>query len=211
MSAIGKFICWFDSIEWTPEAVTAAGTIALAFLTLILAAGTLFLWCATRRLVIGAEKTAEQQLRAYVHVSAINISRARSLSKNWTIQASWNNFGDTPTRDFAACTNNEVINITDIANFAFTDRPDAQKFFGLIGPSQSVNPPPIDFDNGALREASMESRAFLIWGHAEYHDVFRKTPMRKTEFGFRVMVKGNPESSACLIWFEPTEKHNEAT
>lgn len=68
MSAVRQFICWFASIDWTPEAVTAAGTIALAFLTLVLAVGTLFLWLATRHLVRGTEKTAGQQLRAYLSI-----------------------------------------------------------------------------------------------------------------------------------------------
>jgi hypothetical protein len=54
------------SIDWTPEAVTAAGTVAIAFLTFVLAFGTIFLWTATKRLVKGAEDTAERQLRAYV-------------------------------------------------------------------------------------------------------------------------------------------------
>jgi hypothetical protein len=66
MPTIRQFLCWFASIDWTPEAVTAAGTTALAFLTLVLAVGTFFLWLATRRLVRGSEKTARAQLRAYV-------------------------------------------------------------------------------------------------------------------------------------------------
>jgi hypothetical protein len=57
---------WSIGINWTPEAVTAAATVVLAILTLTLALGTFGLWLATRRLVRGAEDTAERQLRAYV-------------------------------------------------------------------------------------------------------------------------------------------------
>ena len=59
-------IRWIRSINWTPDAIIAAATIALAFLTLVLAIGTFFLWMATRQLVIDAERTSERQLRAYV-------------------------------------------------------------------------------------------------------------------------------------------------
>ena len=66
MSSDSNWFMWFRAIEWTPEAVTAAATVVLAFLTFILAFGSVCLWLATRRLVRGAEDTAERQLRAYV-------------------------------------------------------------------------------------------------------------------------------------------------
>jgi hypothetical protein len=51
MSTIGQFYSRIISTNWTPEAITAAGTVALACLTFILAFGTIFLWRATIRLV----------------------------------------------------------------------------------------------------------------------------------------------------------------
>lgn|SRR6266542_1207086 len=60
------FYYWIMNVDWNSEAVTAAATVALAVLTLVLAFGTIFLYFATRRLVIGAEDTARRQLRAYV-------------------------------------------------------------------------------------------------------------------------------------------------
>jgi hypothetical protein len=94
MSTVRQIICWFASIDWTPEAITAAGTIALAFLTLVLTIGTLFLWLATRRLVRGSEKTAERQLRAYIF--ADNAMVIGVNSSNQFIQATFRNSGQTP-------------------------------------------------------------------------------------------------------------------
>lgn len=92
---VKQFICWFAFINWTPEAVTAAGTIALAFLTLVLAVGTLFLWFATRRLVKGSEKTAERQLRAYMN-NVSTIIRNVEVGKVPEVRVEIKNWGHTP-------------------------------------------------------------------------------------------------------------------
>lgn len=84
---------WFFSIDWTPESVTAAGTIALAFLTLVLAGGTIFLWLATRRLVKDSENTAQRQLRAYVFVTEVKVTRWPSGQH---IAVQFKNAGQTP-------------------------------------------------------------------------------------------------------------------
>jgi hypothetical protein len=68
--------CWFESIDWTPEAITAAATVVLACLTFILAFGTIFLWIATRKLVRGAEKNSERQLRAYISIVSGDVGSA---------------------------------------------------------------------------------------------------------------------------------------
>lgn len=67
---------WFTDIDWKPEAITAAATVTLACLTLVLSAGIVFLWLATRRLVVGGENNAERQLRAYLAIkprNAVNV------------------------------------------------------------------------------------------------------------------------------------------
>jgi hypothetical protein len=103
MSAVRQFICWFASIDWTSDAVTAAGTIALAFLTLVLAVGTLFLWRITRRLVIGTEETAKAQLRAYVFVSGAHLENI-GMGQTPYAQVTIKNFGQTPAYKMAQWT-----------------------------------------------------------------------------------------------------------
>jgi hypothetical protein len=95
-----SFLNWLLSIDWTPETVTAAGTVALAFLTLVLAAGTFFLWLATRSLVKGAEDTARKQLRAYIGVEPGGIIRLQGsdlLRGHYIIR----NVGGIPAKDIA--------------------------------------------------------------------------------------------------------------
>ena len=100
MSLIRGWIGWFMEINWDSGAVTAAATVVLAAMTVILAFGTLFLWLATKRLVRGAENTAERELRAYVGVHLLQ----RPDGANPTfdgIKGPWialeiRNFGKTP-------------------------------------------------------------------------------------------------------------------
>ena len=70
-------------------------TAILAVATVVLAVGTGFLWNATRRLVRGAEQTAERQLRAYVSVESATIT---GLQTGFTPTARLRvkNFGQTP-------------------------------------------------------------------------------------------------------------------
>jgi len=95
-----------------------------------------------------------------------------------------------------------------LETFDFHDEPDAQTFHGLIGPNQSVNPPPIPVADIHLFGASDDDTALLIWGWAEYQDVFSAT-IHRTEFGFRVWIEGNILGKS-LIRFESTQKHNAA-
>jgi hypothetical protein len=85
---------WLPSVDWTPEAITAAATVTLACLTFVLAFGTIFLWLATRKLVSSAEMTAERELRAYVFNGHANVVR---FDENTPVaQVVLKNFGQTP-------------------------------------------------------------------------------------------------------------------
>src|SRR5579859_4419557 len=88
---------WFMAIDWTPEAVTAAATVTLACLTFVLAWGTVFLWRVTKRLVKGAERTAERQLRAYINYSKGSVVRWDSASP--IVQAAFRNHGQPPAHN----------------------------------------------------------------------------------------------------------------
>jgi hypothetical protein len=66
----------------------------LALFTFCLFVATLYLWSATKQLVVGAERTAERQLRAYVYVRKTNFKAADdgTLKISYRIE----NFGHTP-------------------------------------------------------------------------------------------------------------------
>jgi hypothetical protein len=108
VSIINQFYSWIISINWTPEAITAAGTVSLACLTFILAFGTIFLWRATIRLVKSAEQTAERQLRAYV---SVEITAHPSLDALFAEAAfKIKNRGQTPTHKMTQWVGMDVLN-----------------------------------------------------------------------------------------------------
>lgn len=65
----------------------------VALFTFLLFLATWGLWLATKKLVRGAEQTAEQQLRAYVYFKE---AKATVSSDTWKINYRIDNFGQTP-------------------------------------------------------------------------------------------------------------------
>src|SRR4051794_34862844 len=95
-------IDWFSCVDWSPEAVTAAATVVLAVITFGLAACTLALWLATKRLVRDTEKQAIVAQRAYVKMSHMppglvfsNI-RENNIVDKVSIRICVKNYGQTP-------------------------------------------------------------------------------------------------------------------
>ena len=87
----------------TNDHLLIALNVLLVLGTGVLAVFTAKLWIATDRLVSGADKTAETQLRAYVALSEISttfILDQRGIH-GWRVNAIWRNFGRTPTRKMA--------------------------------------------------------------------------------------------------------------
>jgi hypothetical protein len=198
MSTIRQFICWFMSIDWTPEAVTAASTIALAFLTLVLAVGTLFLWLATRRLVRGSEKTAERQLRAYVfiHEGVIKLmNNDTAIMAHITLR----NFGATPGYDFKSWTNIRIGN-PDEPIFGQRKSPGQTS---IIGPLSDISAPsqfiPITPDGRSAINNGIKK--ILLWGEGAYMDAFGTSwtfVFKDTNGGLEITNTDN--STGRLLW-----------
>jgi hypothetical protein len=155
--------------------------------------------------------TAQRQLRAYVFLDLIDLPRLNvpgTHNMQRKIKIAWKNFGGTRTRRFIAKVSHDVLDLSKqpLETFDFHDEPNAQTFHGLIGPSQSVNPPLIPVCD--IHLVGDSDTALVIWGWAEYQDVFSPT-IHRTEFGFRVWIEGDISGNG-LIWFESTEKHNAA-
>jgi hypothetical protein len=195
------------------EEIIAVGTVFIAVFTIVLGLFTVSLAGSTDKLVKGADKTAERQLRAYVFLDGIDLRKFNDAVPNispWRFRIAWKNAGNTRARGLISKVSHDVVDLTQqpLETFAFQDEPDAQMFRGLIGPSQSVNPTPIPVIDLHLHSAGDGETALLIWGWAEYQDVFSET-VHRTEFGFRVLIEGNILSNH-IVRFEPTEKHNAA-
>jgi hypothetical protein len=90
----GGFYCFFAAHDkfWV-----ALGTLILALFTGALGFATIFLWRATKRLVVGADENARRQLRAYVSVTMAHVSsfaKDEYISVRFTLM----NRGLTPAR-----------------------------------------------------------------------------------------------------------------
>jgi hypothetical protein len=199
MSTAWRLICWFESIDWTPEAISAAATVVLATLTFILAFGTVFLWLATKRLVRGTEKTAERQLRAYVGIVNGNLDieiTDKAITARATIRVK--NFGQTPAYDAMckcgienATTFSEAINskqISIVGKNTIFPQADQRIMFG----NNFVAPP------GELPFST------FVFGQISYLDAFGRS--RWTNFRFTAHF-GPGASRADLA---PCEEGNEA-
>jgi hypothetical protein len=170
---VKQFIDWILSIEWTPEAVTAAGTVALAFLTLVLAAGTFFLWLATRRLVKGSERTAERQLRAYIGVEPGGVFR---LQGNDLLMGLYiiRNVGGIPAKNIAMFSltdyyedgSQRTFNIEQLYQTTNAIVPNAKMAFGTASSVDSLA------DAKEHETASGVTGFIFVYGRVSYTDEF---------------------------------------
>jgi hypothetical protein len=188
----------------------------IALFTAILAFGTITLWLATRRLVQGADKTAERQLRAYVHLKNFDV---REIMNPWgvkgihdttpTLFLTWENTGQTPTRSALSNSNWASFEGDIPSDFQFPDDPEHGPFPGLLGPGQfqELNPRPIPID--VLKAADARKVRIYVWGWIEYNDVFVGTRRHRTEFSARLEVRGLP-GRQCFYGLRIYPKHNGA-
>lgn len=172
---------WFISIFETHDKFWVAfGTIVIAAFTAILGFSTIFLWRATRQLVVGAEDTARRQLRPYVFLDPqkeMTFVRHPSISETVEIEIHVRNLGLTPAHD--------VIGIGWVALEKWP-LPDS---FTFVGPfiedqpvTRSVIPPNgmAHYHTGSARSmtpaelAAIESGELrlYVYGHIHYADSF---------------------------------------
>jgi hypothetical protein len=132
---------------------------------------TWMLWFATVRLVRGSDKTAERQLRAYIHVKHFEV---RQVLGPWGVQGihaptpilflTWENAGQTPTRNMLSNSNWASFDTDIPSDFQFPDDTERGPFTGLLGPrqTQELNPRTIPID--ILKEAAARKIKIYVWG-----------------------------------------------
>src|SRR6185369_15575329 len=143
----------------------------------LLVLATCGLWYATARLVKGAEKTAERQLRAYVHVTRVSHNTAGG--DRYFVQ--YENRGQTPAHDI------RVTCCVALKPFPteseFFDQPLVASLHGTLGPSAEMHfvkemgrmlRPDVMI---AIRDGQS---AVWIFGKIDYVDAFKKS--RTTSF-----------------------------
>jgi hypothetical protein len=146
----------------------------VAVFTALLFFATLLLFFATRALVLGAEKTAERQLRAYVFAQVDCLKR---VDNDWRCDITIKNSGQTPAYKMTQKIRSEVLKDPTEKNFDFkATPPDESKSSmapgGTITASVKIEPP----------DQLAKGEYLYVFGEIHYLDAFDKE--RHTKFRF---------------------------
>jgi hypothetical protein len=146
----------------------------LVSITFLLFLATLALWLATRKLVRGAEDTAERQLRAYVTVIGGSL-----CIQNKTIHGvlELKNSGQTPAYELTIWSQMKI----QPSDETFVEEPprhdDSTLAKIVVGPGSTTNPRDrleIPADNDISLPAIRNGKAWVyIWGRIDYRDAFK--------------------------------------
>jgi hypothetical protein len=163
---------------------------------------TLGLWYATWRLVRGADKTAERQLRAYVHVGEFGWKAFRRTGAPWGPDTGWGfwlpyeNFGATPARDVISHISYDTFLPFDgdlPSDFSFAPVGEPGAGGGLIGPKGRIVSDLLEIESNLLDAAASHQTRLFVFGYVSYRDVFEGAPERRTEFCYELdRVLGDP-------------------
>ncbi len=187
-----------------------ATDIALAGFALFLVLASvyqgLWLWRAVRATERSA-KIVDQALiasqRAYVVFKEfrVNITRMPPLDEitNCTIQPVWENSGTTPTRSGRTHVNWRYFERSIPSEFDLADFDDvgnrilAYDSYAplVIGPKSTSFSSVITIDASTVRMVREMQGRVLIWGWAEYDDIFNDSGRHRTEFCYQMIVTGN--------------------
>lgn len=144
--------------------------------------------------------------RAYVFLREFRVN----LTKNplneeiqtCTIQPIWENTGTTPTRNGRGHINWKYFDRSIPSDFDFADFDelgnrilsyDAYRPL-IIGPKATTLAPIISLEPSVLRQVRDLQGKLLIWGWAEYDEVFSEGKRHRTEFCYQLVVSGSPAS-----------------
>ena len=148
-------------------------TIWLAIVTTFVAVFTGYLWRATRRLVLGAEKTAERQLRAYISVIATGKIPNSMNPRLPAYQIKIKNTGQTPAygmKSWRGIGIHELPLVTELKPMGNVT--DADPVLGsqceAVLPIRRVTP----FSSEQIASVKVGTHAIYIFGRVEYKDAF---------------------------------------
>jgi hypothetical protein len=135
---------------------------------------TFTLWWATRALVVGAEETAERQLRAYVWTSTEPLP---NLTATPSVHTLIRNSGQTPAYKVRSWTETEPLPVPLPANYIFEEAPAIFPGDGFTINPDSVShnlstkddPPLTQEEINAVNDGHLN---LYHWGEVRYEDAF---------------------------------------
>ncbi|MER8508581.1 hypothetical protein [Mesorhizobium sp. M0435] len=184
----------------------------LVVFTLLLFFATVALWWSTRRLVQGADKTAERQLRAYISVDSQTNSR-QSKNQLFHFYLTIVNNGLTPANEVRILSNVEILSnpIVPIGFDYSMNAPPAGTGLASVtsmSPRQMMRHTTIGtrLSSQQLRELVRGKLFFHVRGRVSYEDMFSHS--RVTNFSFVIFVA--PDKRRETVWHR-TEEHNNSS
>jgi hypothetical protein len=160
-------------------------------------------------IVKNMEATAERQQRAYVFVKQIDVQSEPQADRHArrAVRIMLENTGATATRHMVTSVSWAQFQ-PDLPNdFHF---PDGKQEPALLGPRQTMEMRIADIPADVFTNAEQGSHKLYVWGWAEYNDVFANTQRHRTEFCFRLLVRGDPATDQCSFSTSPHGKYNAA-
>lgn len=155
--------------------------------------------------------------RAYVSLREFQVALTKNPLNDeiqtCTIQPIWENTGTTPTRNGRGHVNWKYFDRSVPADFDFADFDelgnrilsyDSYKPL-IVGPRATALCPIISMEPAILRQVRDLQGKLLIWGWAEYDEVFSDAKRHRTEFAYLVVVSGSPASH---VGFSQYKLHN---
>ncbi|MER8708005.1 hypothetical protein NKH49_20950 [Mesorhizobium sp. M1088] len=180
----------------------------LVLFTLLLSFATGALWWSTRKLVQGADRTAERQLRAYISVDNGPIAFRQAKRALFEFRLHITNNGLTPANNVRIISNVAITNsnIPIGFDYSLTDLPMSSPFRSVtsVAPRQSmfhsrmVKRMPVS----ELRLISSGENIFHVWGQVIYDDIYLRN--RQTNFSFIIFAARRRQEA---VWHR-TEEHN---
>jgi hypothetical protein len=155
--------------------------------TWLLAFFTAWLWVATKQMVKETIKSGQNTQRAFVFVKHFEVIAIIS-PKSIIIIPTWENSGDTPTRNMRNHVNFQYFDNDMPSDFNFPDYDGEEETPVLIGPHASMPASPLAIPPDCYGKLVKGTGHLYIWGWAEYNDVFDDTIRHRTEFCNEVLI-----------------------
>ncbi|MBZ0147150.1 MAG: hypothetical protein K8F62_06350 [Pseudorhodoplanes sp.] len=201
-----NFLC---EIKATDVAIAGFGL----FLVLSIVFQSLFQGLFMRRVLAASDRTGRvvddalvAAQRAYVFLREFRVNLVKNpLNEEiatCTIQPIWENTGATPTKNGRSHINWKFFERSIPSEFDFPDFDevgnrilsyDAYKPL-IVGPRATALAPLLDIEPGILRQVRDAQGRVLVWGWAEYDEVFGDARRHRTEFCYQLVVTGSPAS-----------------
>lgn len=155
--------------------------------------------------------------RAYVFMREFQVAMTKNPLNDeiqtCAIQPIWENAGTTPTRNGRGHVNWKYFERSVPPEFDFADFDEVGNRITsyedykplIVGPRATALSPVISIEPAILRQVRDLQGKLLIWGWAEYDEVFEDAKRHRTEFAYLVVVSGSPASH---VGFSQYQLHN---